>query len=297
MNMKKPKDINRPIAWGEAAHIPLRAEKLFYTWIGIVLVIVAAVVTGIASKFDPEEAVTVLPGVFDFIVTDFLPPAPKAIPSIIEPLLDTMYMAVVSTVSGAFLSLFLALLCASPTAPHPLARTAIRAFCSLLRNIPSLAWALILVPAFGIGKLVGLIALFIGSIGTMTRFFTEAIEDKAGPDDPARTQPDHAEAIEEIDRGGMEAIRSTGGSYWQTLYCGVIPQVTPSLVSWTLYNLELNIRSSTVIGMVGGGGIGLYIQSTVKLFRYDYAAMAILMVAVLVVLLEYLSKKIREVLL
>jgi len=277
MNMKKPKDINRPIAWGEAAHIPLRAEKLFYTWIGIVLVIVAAVVTGIASKFDPEEAVTVLPGVFDFIVTDFLPPAPKAIPSIIEPLLDTMYMAVVSTVSGAFLSLFLALLCASPTAPHPLARTAIRAFCSLLRNIPSLAWALILVPAFGIGKLVGLIALFIGSIGTMTRFFTEAIE--------------------EIDRGGMEAIRSTGGSYWQTLYCGVIPQVTPSLVSWTLYNLELNIRSSTVIGMVGGGGIGLYIQSTVKLFRYDYAAMAILMVAVLVVLLEYLSKKIREVLL
>lgn len=77
----------------------------------------------------------------------------------------------------------------------------------------------------------------------------------------------------------------------------MIPQCMPRIISWTLYNMELNIRASTIIGMVGGGGIGLYIQSTIKLFRYDYAFMAILIVGMLVLRIELVSKKIREAIL
>ncbi|MBN2508827.1 MAG: phosphonate ABC transporter, permease protein PhnE [Spirochaetales bacterium] len=258
-------------------HIPLHKEKQLYTWLGIAFIMISVYLTSIASRFDPYEALAIVPGVLKFIFTDFFPPAAGALPNIGVPLLDTVCMAVVSTILAAAVSLVLALLAAAPTTPHPAVKMLVRGGVSLLRNIPSLAWTLILVPAFGIGKFVGLIALCIGSVGTLTRFF--------------------AESVEEINLGGIEAIRSVGGSYWQTLKCGVIPQCTPSLISWTLYNLELNIRASTIIGMVGGGGIGMYIQFTVKLFRYDHAAMAIILVAVTVLILEYISKKIRSFLL
>lgn len=258
----------------EVPYIRLNNEKSLYTWAGIFLVLLTTALTGVFSKFDLKEAIIAMPGLVNFIMTDFLPPAYSEIGNIASPLLDTMYMAIISTLSATVCSVVLAVMCAAPTTPHPSIKTAIRAFVSLLRNIPALAWTLILVPAFGIGKFVGLLALFIGSVGTLTRYF--------------------AESIEEINQGGIEAIRSVGGSYWQTLKCGVFPQCYPGMVSWTLYNLELNIRASTIIGMVGGGGIGMYIQSKIKLFRYDYAMMAILLVAVSVLVLEFASKKIRS---
>jgi phosphonate transport system permease protein len=255
-------------------YLPLKKEKDFYTWAGVLLVIFTAAATGYVSQFNVFEAIRVMPGVLSFIFTDFLPPSYVALPNIVQPLLDTFYMAVVSTVTAATISLVLAFLCATPTMPHPAFKIVIRAFASLLRNIPALAWTMILIPAFGIGKSVGVIALIIGSLGSMTRFFTETIE--------------------EIDIGKIEAIRSSGGSYWQVLRAGVMPQCTPGLISWTLYSLELDIRASTIIGMVGGGGIGFYIQSTIKLFKYDHAAMAIFIVAILVIIIELLTKKIRE---
>lgn len=255
-------------------YLPLKKEKSLYTWIGVVIVVLTALITGYISEFDVPEAIRVIPGVLNFIFTDFFPPAAKAVPDFWGSLLDTVYMAIVSTVTGAAISLIFSLLCATPTTPHPLLKVTIRAFASLLRNIPELAWTIILVPAFGIGKTVGLMALLIGSVGNMTRFFTESIE--------------------EIDLGGIEAMRAVGGSYWLILKSGVLPQCVPALVAWTLYNLELNIRASTIIGMVGGGGIGFFIQFTIKLFRYDHAAMAILAIAVVVLCVEFLSKNIRE---
>ncbi|KUO69226.1 MAG: hypothetical protein APF77_03100 [Clostridia bacterium BRH_c25] len=258
----------------QMTYLPLKKEKSFYTWAGVFIVIFTGVVTGFISHFDAIEAIRIIPGVLSFIFIDFLPPAHTALPNIVNPLLDTFYMAVVSTVTAALISIVLAFLCATPTMPHPVFKIAIRAFASLLRNIPALAWTIILVPAFGIGKSVGVIALTIGSLGSLIRFFTETIE--------------------EIDTGKIEAIRSSGGSYWQVLRAGVMPQCTPGLISWTLYSLELDIRASTIIGMVGGGGVGFYIQSTIKLFKYDHAAMAIVIVAMLVLVIEYLSKKIRE---
>jgi len=258
----------------QSAYIPLKKEKSLYTWTGVLLVLLTTVVTGYTTKFDAFEAVRVLPGIMDFILTDFLPPAAEAVPNFLSSLLDTLCMAIISTVTGAIISLVLALLCAAPTTPHPAVRVIIRAFASCLRNIPALAWAMIFVPAFGIGKTVGVMALVLGAMGSMIRFF--------------------AETIEEIDLGSIEAVRSVGGSYWQVLKNGVLPQCFPGIISWSLYNLELDIRASTIIGMVGGGGIGFFIQFTIKLFKYRQATMAIIAVTLLVLLTEALSKRIRE---
>jgi len=258
----------------QSEYLPLKKEKRLITWMGVAAVTFTALVTGCISEFNVLEAFRVIPGVLNFIFTDFLPPAVKSVPELWPSLLDTIYMAIISTITGAVISLIFALLCADTTAPHPLLKVTVRALASVFRNIPELAWTIILVPAFGIGKTVGLMALLIGSVGSMTRFFTESIE--------------------EINQSGIEAVRAVGGSYWLVLKSGVIPQCIPALVAWTLYNLELNVRSSTVIGMVGGGGIGFYILFTIKLFRYDHAAMAILAIAVVVILIELLSKNIRE---
>ncbi len=255
-------------------YIPLKKEKSLYTWTGVFLVLFTAIITGYVTQFDIREAVIVLPGILDFILVDFLPPALKAVPDFMTSLLDTLCMAIISTTTGAVISMFFALLCATPTTPNSIVKLVIRGFASCLRNIPGLAWAIIFVPAFGIGKTVGLLALTLGSLGSMIRFFTETIE--------------------EVDPGGIEAVRSVGGSYWQVLKSGVLPQCFPGIISWALYNLELNIRASTIIGMVGGGGIGFFIQFNIKLFRYEYATMAIIAVAVLVLLTESISKKIRE---
>jgi phosphonate transport system permease protein len=259
----------------ESIHsIPLTKAKKLYTWAGVGAVALTALLTGYTTQFNVVEAIKVIPGIAGFIGADFLPPNVRAIPGFTASLLDTVYMAVISTLTGAVFSLLLSLLCAAPTAPHWTLKVGIRACASLLRNIPSLAWAIVLVPAFGIGKTVGVMALLINAVGNLTRFFTETVE--------------------EIDLGGVEAIRAAGGSYWQVLKSGVLPQCVPGLVSWTLYNLELDIRASTIIGMVGGGGIGFFIQSNIKLFRYDYATMAIIAVALSVLLIEYLTKKVRE---
>lgn len=254
--------------------IPLRKEKNYYTWVGVSIVFLTTLFTAYLTEFDVKKAFLAMPGILNFIATDFLPPDITAVPNFMPSLLDTFYMAFISTVTASAIGLILSLLCAAPTSPNKLIEVIIRALASALRNIPSLAWTIILVPAFGIGKTVGLMALFIGALGSMIRFFTETIE--------------------EIDLGGLEAIRSVGGNYWQVLKNGVLPQCYPGIISWILYNFELGIRASTIIGMVGGGGIGFFIQSSIKLFQYDQAMMAVIVVAVVVLISESISKKIRE---
>lgn len=239
-----------------------------------VILILLTLITMKETEYKVIVALKAIPGIIDFIFKDFLPPAINSIPVLLPSLLDTIYMAIVSTVLGGIISLILALLCAEQTTPSKFLMVLIRAFASALRNIPALAWALIFVPAFGIGKTVGVMALVMGALGTMTRSFTETIE--------------------EIDLGGIEALRACGASYWQVLRNGVIPQAIPGIVSWGLYNFELDVRASTIIGMVGGGGIGFFIQSNIKLFKYRNATMAIIIVGLLVIVTEFISKKIRE---
>ncbi|WP_248927624.1 phosphonate ABC transporter, permease protein PhnE [Paenibacillus hamazuiensis] len=212
--------------------------------------------------------------IFRFIFVDFLPPDVTRIGKLIGPALDTLYISFVAMVVGAFVSMFFAFLAARTTSPHPLVQVVVRALCSVLRNIPTLIWGILFVVAFGLGTLVGTLALIVTSVGTLTRAY--------------------AEILEEIDMGQVEALRAAGASYLQVLSQAVLPQFMPGFIGWSLYKLELNVRASTLIGMVGGGGLGFAIQKGLKLFQFKEVSLAIIMVIALVLVTEFITSKLRE---
>jgi phosphonate transport system permease protein len=243
------------------------------------LMIVAAILavtiwSMIDTHFSIGELYTGGAEIFRFIFFDFLPPDFSKVGKLIGPALDTIYISFVAMVVGAFISMILAFFAAATTAPNKAIQVAVRAFSSVMRNIPTLIWAILLVFAYGLGTTVGCIALIITSIGTLTRAY--------------------AEILEEIDMGQVEAVRATGASYAQVLGQAVMPQFLPGFIGWSLYKLELNIRASTIIGMVGGGGLGFVIQKGIKLFQYKEVSLAIIMVILIIVITEWTTSKIRE---
>ncbi|MDQ6420240.1 phosphonate ABC transporter, permease protein PhnE [Paenibacillus sp. LHD-117] len=209
-----------------------------------------------------------------FLFEDLLPPDAASFPGLIQPALDTIYMSFVAMFIGSIIAGFLSIFAAATTSPHPAIQIGLRAFSAMFRNIPVIIWTILLVASFGLGNLVGTLSLVIVSVGMLIRCY--------------------AESLEEIDMGQVEALRAAGASYWQVIGQAVLPQFLPSFVGWSLFNLEVNVRASTIVGMVGGGGLGFAIQSGIKLFQYKEVSMAVLLVLVIVLATEFMTNRIRE---
>lgn len=249
-------------------------QKRRQTWMIFIAILAITVWSAWATEFSFFEVFIGVEEIIRFIFVDFLPPDFSTFKRLIGPALDTIYISFVAMVVGAFLSMILAFFAAATTSPSRTIQVAVRAFCSILRNIPTLIWGILLVAAYGLGTLVGTLALIFTAIGTLTRAY--------------------AEILEEIDMGPVEAARSTGASYLQVLGQAVFPQFMPGFIGWSLYKLELNVRASTLIGMVGGGGLGFAIQNGLKLFQFKEVSLAIIMVIVLVFVTEWMTSKLRE---
>lgn len=209
-----------------------------------------------------------------FLFDDLLPPDAASFPGLLQPALDTIYMSFVAMFIGSIIAGFLSIFAAATTSPHPSIAIGLRAFSAMFRNIPVIIWTILLVASFGLGNLVGTLSLVIVSVGMLVRCY--------------------AESLEEIDMGQVEALRAAGASYWQVIGQAVLPQFLPSFVGWSLFNLEINVRASTIVGMVGGGGLGFAIQSGIKLFQYKEVSMAVLLVLAIVLATEFLTNRIRE---
>ena len=145
---------------------------------------------------------------------------------------------------------------------------------TFLRNIPTLVWAFILFSSLGIGTGVGFIALLISTFAFMTRAFIEVID--------------------EVSCDAMEGLTACGGTFWQKVCQGIVPTCLTQFIAWFLYCIELNIRASTIVGMVGGGGIGLVLFSYIKSFNYAGAAGIILVIAAMVIMVEFLTNYLRR---
>ncbi|MGO4371537.1 phosphonate ABC transporter, permease protein PhnE [Paenibacillus sp. 2TAB19] len=230
--------------------------------------------SAIGTNFTPNALWSGIGDGARFLFVDLMPPKTAELPSLIGPALDTIYMSFVAMVIGALIASVLSIFAAATTSPHPVLQVGMRAASAMLRNVPVIIWTILLVASFGLGKLVGTMSLIIVSIGMLVRCF--------------------AESLEEIDMGQVEALRSTGASYTQVITQAVLPQFLPSLIGWSLFNLEINVRASTIVGMVGGGGLGFTIQSGLKLFQYKEVSMAVLLVLAIVLATEFLTNRIRE---
>jgi phosphonate transport system permease protein len=241
----------------------------------VVLLVIAAffVQSVVAVEFSPVAFARGMPDLAN-LVSRMFPPSIEYIPRAAEAALQTVQMALVGTVVGALLSLPLAFMASKNVTPHAILYRASRSLIGFIRSIPDLIWGLLFVSAVGLGPFPGTVALALGSIGMLGKLY--------------------AETIEEIDPGQVEALRSTGAHPAQTLAMGVVPQVIPAAVALTLYRWDINIRDSIVLGLVGAGGIGFELQTSMRLFRYPEVLTMIVVILLIVLLVEHLSSYIRQ---
>lgn len=195
-------------------------------------------------------------------------------PVIINSIIETVQMAIIGTLATIILSIPFGLLAARNISPHPLIYQGIRLFLNLIRTIPPLIWALIMVSAVGLGPFAGVLALVIGSIGSNSRLY--------------------AESFEQIDPNQVAAVRATGANPFQVFNFAVLPQAFPLLASYSLITFEANIRASTILGLVGAGGVGFIIQKYVSLFQFQRLMGAVLILVVVVTIIDRISDQIRK---
>ena len=152
--------------------------------------------------------------------------------------------------------------------------TLVRAGMNFTRAVEPLVWALIFISWVGIGPFAGVLALWVHSVAALIKLYSEQVEN--------------------IDHGPMDAITATGASTLQVLRYGVVPQVIPPFLSFTIYRWDINVRMSTIIGFVGGGGIGYILKPRVDLGQWGEVGTLVLLIAATVWIMDILSARIRE---
>lgn len=204
-----------------------------------------------------------------------LPPRWSYLPNLLHPLWDTLNIATLGTLLGVVISVPIAFLAARNTTPNAaIVRPAALLVIVSSRSINAIIWALLLVAIVGPGILAGIIAIALRSIGFIGKLLYEAIE--------------------EIDEKQVEAIRATGASGAQVMTWGIVPQIMPAFAGITVFRWDINIRESTVLGLVGAGGIGLNLESSLNLLAWPQVTLILLVILATVIVSEWISARVRH---
>lgn len=258
--------------------IPLVARNLKRLYTGfLIAAVVLFIICSILTNFNITSLISNGDAFWEFITEDFLPPAlPKAsrIPGILSSVLVTLALAMSATTVAAILAFFVSLFGSEQVSPFPKAAKFVRGFATFLRNIPAVVWAFILFSSLGIGTGVGFVALCITSFAFMVRAFVETMED--------------------VSQDCVESLQAVGASFPQRVSQAILPSGLSGFISWFLYCVEINIRASTIVGMVGGGGVGMTLFSYIKGFQYDIVLSIILLIAAMVIVVDQVTGKLRK---
>ena len=273
---KKPAPVPEGPGPGSGTLLPKAPREKIILW-----VILAALIpfTLLSSAYIDFDLRTLGGGFGDVanLLGRMLPPELNEPPRIFELLLETLMMALLGTVLATVLSIPLAFLAAANTTPHPVVYRAARGIITLCRAIPDLVFAVLFVRALGIGVLPGILALGLHSVGMMAKLFADAIEaSEAGP---------------------REAVRATGAGRLGELLLGVLPQVIPAWLGTFIYRVDINLRTSVVLGFVGAGGIGFALQDSLRGLMYESAMGIVLIILLAIAVMEVLSVRLRRTLL
>lgn len=212
-------------------------------------------------------------------VSNFYPDAKSVtkLPDIFQKLKETVLMSIAATTIASVFALMLALVGSRTTRSNSVFSILSRGIASFFRNLPLVAWAMILMLAFSQSALTGYLALFFGSVGFLTRSFIEMID--------------------EVSHNSVEALQATGARYSHVIFQGVLPSSMPQMISWLLYMIETNIRDATLVGILTGTGIGFSFDMYYKRLDYHSASLTVILIVITVILIESLSNKIRRVIL
>jgi phosphonate transport system permease protein len=209
------------------------------------------------------------------IASRMFPPRWSYVEKLLWPLWETLNIATLGTLLAVILGTPLAFLAARNTTPsvaivRPLAMFVIVSS----RSINGLIWGLLLVSIIGPGVLAGILAIALRSLGFIGKLLYEAIE--------------------EIDLSQVEAVEATGGSRAQVIDYAIVPQILPAFAGISVYRWDINIRESAILGLVGAGGIGLQLESSLSTLAWPQVTLILLMILSLVVASEWVSAKVRH---
>lgn len=209
------------------------------------------------------------------IIGLMFPPSPGALLHLyLKGLAETLAIAFLGTILAAILSFPLAFIAAKNVVGQRIVHFLSRRFLDTMRGVDTLIWALIFINVVGLGPFAGILAVAMSDIGSFGKLFSEAIE-------TADTKP-------------VDGVTSTGGSALHEIRFGIVPQVLPVILSQVLYYFESNTRSATVIGIVGAGGIGLYLSNEINQQNWDHVSFIILMILFTVAAIDFVSARLRR---
>lgn len=246
--------------------------------ITVVFLVVAAlfVLCSNITNFNIVKGMSSVPIAVVWMFKNFIPDTSSLlkIPDILDKLIETILLSIAATTIASVFALFFGIMGSKATRVNNFLSTFSRFIASAFRNIPDAVWAIIFLLSFGQNILTGYFALFFVSFGILTRAFIETIDESG--------------------IGVIEALEATGASYFQIIFQAVIPSAMSQMISWILYMIETNIRSSTLIGILTGTGIGFIFDLYYKSMKYNVAGLVILSIVLAVFMIEFISNKVRR---
>lgn len=250
---------------------PLNLNK----WIVTVVMILGFIYSVMITQLDFTQLFANL-GDFTEILVKMCSPDWGYLDKITNPLLETIKMSIVGTLIGSVIAFPYALLVSQNIVKNKIVTGVFRFILNIIRTIPNLLLGAIFVAIIGIGAVTGVFALAVFTFGMVSKLFYEAIET--------------------IDEGPIEALTAVGASKMQIIRYGVLPQVMSYYISYVLYAFEINVRSSTILGYIGAGGIGLFLERALSMYRYDRVGLIVLVTFIVILVIDEISNRSREAL-
>ncbi|MGX7078037.1 MULTISPECIES: phosphonate ABC transporter, permease protein PhnE [Globicatella] len=249
-----------------------RAAQYFWAILVVALLIWSSTTVGEVSvtKNGSSIAANIIKGIFSPNTEILFNLTKQSVPYL---LLETMAIAFLGTLVGAVFSLPIAFLASQKIMPMPIV-VIVRLFVVAIRTIPSFVYGLMFIRVTGPGAFAGLMTLSVTSIGMLTKLFNETIDD--------------------IDTNILEAMEASGCNTFEKIRCGILPQLGSSLLSTLIFRFDMNLRDATILGLVGAGGIGAPLVFAMSAYRWNEVGSILIGLVVLILIVEYLSNRIRE---
>ncbi len=257
--------------------VPIRWYKALWGW-QIALVLILTFVTG-------WLVVDINPGKFFMqfknatgIVTGIFNPDTTALMPMIRALMETIFLALMSTIFAIPFAFFISFFAARNLMPKTFLGNSvyvlIRTLATIVRSIEAIVWAIIFCVWVGIGPFAGMLALWVHSIAALIKLYSEQVES--------------------IDQGPVEAIKATGAATLQVWRYAVIPQILSPYLAFTIYRWDINVRMATIVGFVGGGGIGLALQQQQQMLNWRSVGLIMWLIALVVWVMDMISGAVRQ---
>ena len=253
-----------------------RKRKITYT-IVFVSIFALYMISSFITEFKFTESMQALPGAAQWMVESLVPDekAISRLPKILNKLTETALLSVAVTTIAGVVAFIFSLFGSKTLKFNGVINQIVRTIAAFFRNVPDVVWAMLLMFSFGQNILTGFFALFFTTFGMLTRSFIETID--------------------EVSTDCVEALDATGANFAQIVFQGIIPSSVTGIITWLLYMIETNIRSSTLIGMLTATGIGYLFDMYYKRLEFGSAGLVVLSIVVLVIIIETISNQLRKV--